>query len=106
MSEREYDKNYDTEIAEVLEKWHRAKQESAAQLKRCEKYKKLSKKIMDKLMKDTLKSPKYRVTRKRISRTQIKKTKIPEELWEKYSSTTEYEQYSLVLRDKPPRKVS
>jgi hypothetical protein len=98
--------NYDTEIAEVLEKWYKAKQESAAQLKRCEKYKKLSKKIMDRLMKDTIKSPKYRVTRKRICRTQIRKTKIPPELWEKYSYTTEYEQYSLVVRDKPSRKTS
>ena len=88
--------SYDAEkVAEILSKWYNAKQESALLLKKCEKYKKLSKKIMDRLQKNTLKSSKHKVTRKNISRKWIKKAAIPAEVWERYATESKYEQYYL-----------
>ena len=82
-------------IDELLEKWYETKAEIVLLEKKCEKFKKCSEKIMDKLNKDKLTASKFVLKRVEMTRNTVSKNDIPKDIWNRYSKETKFSSFYL-----------
>ena len=82
-------------IDELLEnswKWRTVKLEAD---KKLGKYKKKIEKIMERDNSNKIQSGKYIVSKRKTHATRLSKQNVPENIWEKYSTTTEYNTFTI-----------
>lgn len=85
----------DKELDILLEKWSNAKSKAKELEDKCEKYKKLVEKIMDKNNKSVISSSNYTVTKREMTKTSLSKQNVPKDIWEKYSNRVCYPAFYL-----------
>ena len=95
------------DIDDLFDNWYKAKQEISLLEQKCEKYKKVSEKLMTQMEKNILNSKLYSLKKIDIVKSTISKTDLPDDIWYKYSKKTKYS--SLYLNPinkskKSPRK--
>lgn len=83
------------DIDGLLEKWKSTKTQISKLEKDLEKYKKYAEQIMNMNNSNVVKGSKYKVTKKNSSRQFISKKNLPKELWNKYSTKTNFTSYYL-----------
>lgn len=83
------------ELDTLLHRWTEAKAKIKELEVKCEKYKKLTDKMMRKNETNTLSSSRYTVTRRDITKTSISKQSVPDKIWEKYSVRVSYPAFYL-----------
>lgn len=82
-------------INEILNQWYEAKNKKKYYEKKCDKYKKIVEKYMDKKNKNTICGNKYKVSRRSITREQLSKQNTPISIWKQYSNKYTYNSYYL-----------
>ena len=97
------DKN---DIEELLEKWHKAKQEIALLEKKCEKYKRYSEKILNHLDVNNISTHDFTLKRVDITKATLSKKDVPKEIWNKYSNEVTYPVYYLKPKKSEKKKKS
>jgi hypothetical protein len=78
------------EIDELLQHWQSTKEEISLLEKKCEKYKKISERMMITEGTNTLSSKDYTVTRKMLCRESLAKKDVPSDVWKKYAKQVSY----------------
>jgi hypothetical protein len=84
-----------SDITELLEMWQCTKQEISKLEERCEKFKHLASKYMNKTDSDILESSELMLRRKNITRSTLNKKNVPKTLWDQYSKPTSYQVFYL-----------
>ena len=87
MSEDSYNK--------ILDDWQYAKDQLKKYEDLCEKYKSQINKIMVKNNKNSLTTDKYKVSKRSQIVSRISKNSVPEDIWEKYSTSTMFDVFTL-----------
>lgn len=99
----------DIDIDDLLSNWYKAKQEIYLLEQKCEKYKKVSEKIMSQLDKNTLNTSSYSLKKIDIVRNTISKNDVPSDIWDKYSKRNKYSSFYLTpankIKKSPKRKI-
>ena len=95
----------DIDIDDLLGKWYKTKEEITLLEEKCEKYKKVTEKIMNQTEKDILKSDSYSFKKIDIVRSTISKNNVPSDIWDKYSKKTRYSSFHLNCIDKEKKIV-
>ena len=99
----------DIDIDDLLSNWYKAKQEICLLEQKCEKYKKVSEKIMSQSDKNTLNTSSYSLKKIDIVRNTISKNDAPTDIWDKYSKRHNYSSFYLTPANKtkksPKRKI-
>lgn len=85
----------DAEIDKLLRKWNEAKLKIKELENTCDRYKKLSEKIMKKTGKDIIENSEFFLERRVIGKSTISKSDVPKDLWEKYSKKSSYPAFYL-----------
>ena len=85
----------DFDIDNLLDNWYKTKQEISLLEEKCEKYKKVSTKLMDQIEKKSLKTTYYSLKKIDIIKNTISKKDIPVDIWNKYSKETKYSSFYL-----------
>lgn len=84
-----------SDVSKLLNDWYDTREE----LKNAERHltylKKQATRLMDSNNVNTLKSKNYTLQRRKNSRRSLKKEDIPENVWEKYVSKTQFKSFSL-----------
>lgn len=96
-------KQRDSDLDTVLDKWDEARDKIKALEAKIEKYKASVGKLMDRRNTDKLTGRYLNVQRRRGARTYISQKDVPRDIWEKYSSRSQYEAFYL---KKNPRETS
>jgi len=86
------------DVSAVLEKWYLAKEEIKKLEAKCDSYKRFTDKVMRHEGKKSLESKYYRVTKRTQKRRTMSQQTTPQEIWEKYAKTTEFDAYYLIER--------
>ena len=79
----------------ILNEWYHAKEQSKKYEDLCEKYKSQINKIMIKNNKNSLTTDKYKVSKRSQIVSRISKSSVPEDIWEKYSTSTMFDVFTL-----------
>ena len=99
----------DIDIEDLLNNWYKAKQEIYILEQKCEKYKKVSEKLMERMDKNILNTSSYSLKKIDIVRNTISKNDIPSDIWNKYSKKNKYSSYYLQptnkIKKSPIRKI-
>jgi len=88
------------DINEILTQWYEAKEKKKYYEKRCNTYKKIIEKHMDKKNKSTIIGKKYKVSRRSVTREQVSKQNIPVSIWKQYANKFTYNSYYIKLKTK------
>jgi glycogen debranching enzyme len=94
----------DIDINDLLDNWYKAKQEISILENKCDKYKKVCEKLMDKLEKNSLNSTYYSLKKIDITKSTISKNNVPDDIWDAYSKKTKYSSFYLNPIKSPRRK--
>ena len=97
----------DIDINDLLDNWYKAKQEISILENKCDKYKKVCEKLMDKLEKNSLTSTYYSLKKIDITKSTISKNNVPVDIWDTYSKKTKYSSFYLTpvtKNKKSPRR--
>lgn len=78
------------DLDKILKEWFNTKEEHALLTKRIEKYKMQIHKIMNNNNTNSLKTKNFKVLKKNNSKEIIAKKNIPSDLWEKYSTISNF----------------
>ena len=78
------------DIDNLLDNWYKTKQEITLLEEKCEKYKKVSTKLMEQLEKKSLNSTSYSLKKIDIVKSTISKNDVPYDIWDTYSKKTKY----------------
>lgn len=87
-------------VEDVLKRWHRAKQDISKLEKDCGKYKEFIGRVMDKRDTSSLCRGDYTTNRRHDSRQILSKSNVPNEIWNKYSTTVYYDTYYVKKKKK------
>jgi hypothetical protein len=82
-------------IDELLENWWKWRTVKLEADKKLGKYKKKIEKIMERDNSNKIQSGKYIVSKRKTHATRLSKQNVPENIWEKYSTTTEYNTFTI-----------
>ena len=82
-------------VDELLENWWKWRSIKLEAEKKLEKYKKKIEKVMEKEDSNKIQSRKYIVSRRKTRATRLSKQNVPKDLWERYSTTTEYNTFTI-----------
>lgn len=82
-------------IDELLENWWKWRTVKLEADKKLGKYKKKIEKIMERENSNKIQSGKYIVSKRKTHATRLSKQNVPENIWEKYSTTTEYNTFTI-----------
>jgi hypothetical protein len=85
----------DIDIDNLLDNWYKTKQEISVLEEKCEKYKKVSTKLMEQIEKNSLNSASYSLKKIDITKSTISKNDVPNDVWDKYSKKTKYSSFYL-----------
>ena len=85
----------DVDIDELFENWFEIKQQITLLEKKCDKYKKYSEKLLNKLDKNSISSSDYNLKRVNMTRKTLSKKDVPLDIWNKYSKETHVTSYYL-----------
>lgn len=94
----------DTTIADILQEWYDAKREIYRLEKKCAKYKTMMGKVMDEKDKNVIQRSGIVLTRRHDSRRVLLKSNVPKDMWDRYSTVTYFDTYS--IRKAPKKKKS
>jgi hypothetical protein len=96
----------DIDINDLLDNWYKTKQEISILENKCDKYKKVCEKLMDKLEKNSLNSMYYSLKKIDITKSTISKNNVPDDIWDRYSKKTKYSSFYLnpIINKKSPRR--
>ena len=83
------------DIDNLLDNWYKTKQEITLLEEKCEKYKKVSTKLMEQLEKKSLNSTSYSLKKIDIVKSTISKNYFPYDIWDTYSKKTKYSSFYL-----------
>ncbi len=82
-------------INELLENWWKYRKIKLEADKKIKKYKKKIERIMDRENSNKIQSEKYVVSKRKTHATRLSKQHVPENIWERYSTTTEYNIFTI-----------
>ena len=82
-------------IDELLENWWKWRTVKLEADKKLGKYKKKIEKIMERDNSNKIQSGKYIVSKRKTHATRLSKQNVPENIWGKYSTTTEYNTFTI-----------
>jgi len=82
-------------IDELLENWWKWRTVKLEADKKLGKYKKKIEKIMERGNSNKIQSGKYIVSKRKTHATRLSKQNVPEDIWERYSTTTEYNTFTI-----------
>ena len=82
-------------VNELLENWWKYREIKLEAEKKLNKYKKKIQKLMEKDCINKINSSKYIVSRKKIQSTRLSKQNVPTEIWDRYSTITEYNTFNI-----------
>ena len=82
-------------IDELLENWWKYREIKLEAEKKLSKYKKKIEKIMERENSNKIQSGKYVVSKRKTHATRLSKQNVPEDIWERYSTTTEYNTFTI-----------
>ena len=82
-------------IDELLENWWKWRTVKLEADKKLGKYKKKIEKIMERENSNKIQSGKYIVSKRKTHATRLSKQNVPENIWERYSTTTEYNTFTI-----------
>ena len=82
-------------INELLENWWKYRKIKLEADKKIKKYKKKIEKIMERENSQKIQSDKYIVSKRKTHATRLSKQHVPENIWERYSTTTEYNTFTI-----------
>lgn len=85
----------DSDINTLLQRWNDTKEKIKEYEMKCEKYKKIAEKLMEKSGATHLTGDVYKVERRDISKSSIAKKNVPSDIWEKYATTASYSAFYL-----------
>ena len=80
---------------ELLENWWKYREIKLEAEKKLVKYKKKIEKIMERENRNKIQSNKYIVSKRKTFSTRLSKQHVPDNIWEKYSTTTEYNTFTI-----------
>lgn len=79
----------------ILNEWFQAKEQLKKYEDLCEKYKSQVNKIMIKNNKNSLVTDKFKVSKRSQISSRISKSSVPEDIWEKYSTSTMFDVFTI-----------
>ena len=82
-------------VNELLENWWKYREIKLEAEKKLGKYKKKIEKIMERENSNKIQSGKYVVSKRKTHATRLSKQNVPEDIWERYSTTTEYNTFTI-----------
>lgn len=82
-------------VDELLENWWKYREIKLEAEKKLGKYKKKIEKIMERGNSNKIQSGKYVVSKRKTHATRLSKQNVPEDIWERYSTTTEYNTFTI-----------
>ena len=82
-------------VDELLENWWKYREIKLEAEKKLGKYKKKIEKIMERENSNKIQSGKYVVSKRKTHATRLSKQNVPEDIWERYSTTTEYNTFTI-----------
>lgn len=82
-------------VNELLENWWKYREIKLEAEKKLGKYKKKIEKIMERENSNKIQSGKYIVSKRKTHATRLSKQNVPEDIWERYSTTTEYNTFTI-----------
>lgn len=82
-------------VDELLENWWKYREIKLEAEKKLSKYKKKIEKIMERENSNKIQSGKYVVSKRKTHATRLSKQNVPEDIWERYSTTTEYNTFTI-----------
>jgi len=85
----------ESDIDNLLESWSRTKKDISDLQLKCDRYKKLASKMMNKMSTSELSSDDFRLKRKKITRSSLSRNDVPKTVWDTYSKSSSYEAYYL-----------
>lgn len=80
---------------ELLENWWKYREIKLEAEKKLSKYKKKIEKIMERENSNKIESGKYVVSKRKTYSTRLSKQHVPDNIWNKYSTTTEYNTFTI-----------
>jgi hypothetical protein len=80
---------------ELLESWWKWREIKLEAEKKLNKYKKKIEKMMERENSNKIQSGKYIVSRRKMHTTRLSKQNVPKDVWERYSTTTEYNTFTI-----------
>lgn len=80
---------------ELLENWWKYREIKLEAEKKLSKYKKKIEKIMERESSNKIQSGKYVVSKRKTFSTRLSKQNVPKDIWERYSTTTEYNTFTI-----------
>jgi len=86
------------DLAEMLKKWHEAKDKMDLLEGKIKKYKLAVLHEMNRKNVDKLEAGGFTVTRRRNTRSYLSKDSVPSEIWKEYSTRTSYDAFFLVKK--------
>jgi hypothetical protein len=85
----------ESDIDNLLDNWSRTKKDISDLQLKCDKYKKLATRMMNKMSTSELESDQFILKRKKITRSSLARDDIPKTLWDTYSKSSSYEAFYL-----------
>jgi hypothetical protein len=85
----------ESDIDNLLDNWSRTKKDIVDLQLKCDKYKKLATKMMNKMSTSQLESEQFILKRKKIKRSSLARDDVPKTLWDTYSKSSSYEAFYL-----------
>tara|TARA_B100002052_G_C15742003_1_gene533680 strand:- start:161 stop:436 length:276 start_codon:yes stop_codon:yes gene_type:complete len=82
-------------VNELLENWWKYREIKLEAEKKLEKYKKKIEKIMERENSNKIQSGKYVVSKRKTHTTRLSKQNVPKDIWERYSTTTAYNTFTI-----------
>ena len=82
-------------VSKLLKDWYETREDMKEAERHLAYLKKQATKMMDSNSVNTLKSKNYTLQRRKNSRMSLKRDDLPEDVWQKYSSKTQYKSFSI-----------
>jgi hypothetical protein len=82
-------------IDELLENWWKYREIKLEAEKKLGKYKKKIEKIMERENINKIQNNKYIISKRKTYSTRLSKQHVPNNIWEKYSTTTKYNTFTI-----------
>jgi hypothetical protein len=82
-------------VNELLENWWKYREIKLEAEKKLKNYKKKIEKVMERENSSKIQSGKYIVSKRKTHATRLSKQHVPEDIWERYSTTTEYNTFTI-----------
>jgi len=80
-------------VTTVLKRWYKAKKDLAKLEKDCARYKEFIGRVMDNRNTNAIARGGYITNRRHDSRQILSKSSVPQDVWDRYSTTTYYDTY-------------